>query len=459
MQAFKPHSYQEHCISEIVSKSALGLFLDMGLGKTAITLAAIKELKCHRFEVCKILIVAPKKVSESTWQNEIKKWTDFTYLKVSTILGNAQQRARAALTPADIYVINRDNLAWLVQYMGKGWCYDMVVLDESTSFKNSRTTRFKALKKVRASIKRVVCLTGTPSPNSIADLWAQVYLLDSGERLEKTYTAFRDRYFTPGNRIGHIVTSYDLKENADQRILEKISDICVSMKAKDYISIPDISYNNIFVELDNKAKEQYKQLERKMILDLDNTELTVTSAAALSNKLLQLSNGAVYDEDRGVHQVHDCKLDVFLELIESLNGKPVLVFYNFQHDRDRIFRALPESLSIRVYQDKADLEDWNNKKIDVMLAHPASTAYGLNLQDGGNHIIWFGLNWSYELYTQANARLHRQGQTQKVLVHHLVVRDTRDEDVMKALEHKDKAQEYVIESLKARIEQVRGGVK
>ena len=453
MRQFNPYPYQQHCINEIISKPDIGLFLDMGLGKTSITLAAIRELQAFRFDIGKVLIVAPKKVSESTWQNETQKWSDFNGLVVSTILGDTKQRIRAALAPADIYVINRDNIKWLVEYFGNRWPYDMVVLDESTSFKNPRTGRFKALKRVRPKISRLVCLTGTPSPNGIADLWAQIFLLDGGARLEKSYSAFRERYFTPGNRIGHIVTSYDLKENADRRILEKISDICVSMKSEDYIELPDVVYNTIPVRLDDKAQQLYLKLEKQMILETDDKELiSVTSAAALSNKLLQLSNGAVYDENKSVHEIHNCKVDAFLELVEGLAGKPVLVFYNFQHDRDRILTALSGSgLSVRVYQDQRDLADWNNRKIDVLLAHPASTAYGLNMQDGGNHIVWFGLNWNYELYTQANKRLHRQGQTQKVIIHHLVTQGTRDDDVIAALDKKDEAQAYVLDSLKARI--------
>ena len=461
MRIFNPYPYQQHCINEIINKPDIGLFLDMGLGKTSITLAAIRELQAFRFEVGKVLIVAPKKVSESTWQNETRKWADFNGLVVSTILGDTKQRIRAALAPADIYVINRDNIKWLTEYFGNNWPFDMVVLDESTSFKNHRTGRFKSLKRVRPKISRLVCLTGTPSPNGIADLWAQIFLLDGGTRLEKSYSAFRERYFTPGARMGHIVTSYDLKENADRRILEKISDICVSMKSEDYIELPDVVYNTIPVILDVKAQQLYLNLEKQMILETEDKELiSVTSAAALSNKLLQLSNGAVYDENKDVHEIHNCKVDAFLELVEGLAGKPVLVFYNFQHDRDRILKALANSgLSVRVYQDQRDLADWNNKKIDVLLAHPASTAYGLNMQDGGNHIVWFGLNWNYELYTQANKRLHRQGQTQKVIIHHLVTQGTRDDDVIAALDKKDEAQAYVLDSLKARIRKYTGETK
>lgn len=456
---FKPHAYQRHCIDRIIETKKLGLFLDMGLGKTITTLTAVKELKYNRFQVRKVLVIAPKKVAEGTWTREAAKWDHTNMLRVSPVLGSQAKRIRALNTPADLYIINRENVVWLVDYYRNSWPFDMVIVDESSSFKSHSAKRFKALASVGDHIDRLVELTGTPSPNGLADLWSQVYLLDSGERLGKRYTHFRERYFQPDKRgADGMVYSYEAKPGTESAILEKISDICVSMKAEDYLQLPDVTYHEIPVVLDPKALNAYTELERKMILELpeDESDISVTSAAALSNKLLQLANGAVYDEDRTVHEIHGCKIEAFLELIESLQGKPALVFYNYQHDRERILKALAGSkLRIRELKKPQDEDDWNSRKIDILLTHPASSAYGLNLQQGGNHVIWFGLTWNYELYTQANKRLHRQGQTEKVIIHHLVCSGTRDEDVMQALQRKDDVQNWVMESLKARIRRYR----
>lgn len=416
-------------------------------------------MKYDRFEVNKVLVIAPKKVAEGTWVQEKDKWDHTKILRVSPVLGSLQKRIRALMTPADVYVINRENVVWLVDYYRNAWPFDMVIVDESSSFKSHSAKRFKALASMGPHIDRLVELTGTPSPNSLSDLWSQIYLLDGGERLGKRYTQFRERYFEPDKR-GHdgMVYSYTAKEGTEEGILQRISDICISMKAEDYLQLPDIIYHQIPVSLDPKAERAYRELERKMILEVpeDKEEISVTSAAALSNKLLQLSNGAVYDEDHRVHEIHSCKIEAFLELIESLQGKPALVFYNFQHDRDRILKALEKSgLRVRLLRTPQDEADWNSRQIDVLLAHPASAAYGLNLQQGGNHVIWFGLTWNFELYTQANARLHRQGQSEKVIIHHLIAAGTRDEDVMQALSRKADAQNYVMETLKARIRAVR----
>ena len=382
-------------------------------------------------------------------------------LRVSPVLGSQAKRIRALNTPADLYVINRENVCWLVDYYRNAWPFDMVVIDESSSFKSHSAKRFKALAGISSRISRMVELTGTPSPNGLADLWSQVYLLDGGERLGKRYSQFRERYFQPDKRgADGMVYSYEAKPGTEESILAKISDICISMKAEDYLELPDLTYHEIPVELDKKSWKAYQDLERKMILELpeDDELISVTSAAALSNKLLQLANGAVYDEDRQVHEVHDCKIEAFLELVESLQGKPVLVFYNYQHDRERILKALAKSgLGIRELKTTQDEDDWNAGRIDILLTHPASSAYGLNLQQGGNHVIWFGLTWNYELYTQANKRLHRQGQVNKVIIHHLVSTGTRDEDVMAALRRKDDVQNWVMESLKARIRRIRDG--
>ncbi len=449
---FRPHPYQAYCIQAILDKPAVGLFLDMGLGKTAITLSAISELRYGRFQVRKVLVIAPKKVAEATWQREAAKWENLRHLRFSTVLGSTQKRIKALLTPADIYIINRENVTWLVDYYQNNWPFDMVVIDESSSFKNHAAKRFKSLKSIRPRISRIVELTGTPSPNGLMDLWSQLYLLDGGQRLGKYYTHFRDRYFDPGRRGRDVIYQYDPKEGAADAVLSKISDICISMKASDYLQLPDCIVHDIPVELDTKAKKAYNELERKMVLSLPDGDIDVASAAALSNKLQQLANGALYDEDHVVHQVHNCKIEAFLELVEQLHGQHALVFYNFKHDKDRILTALAKSgLRVREFTGAKEEVDWNAGKIDILLAHPASTAYGLNLQDGGHHIIWFGLNWSLELYQQANKRLHRQGQQKPVIIHQLVCRGTRDDDLVDALSWKDQAQNYVLESLKARI--------
>ena len=458
---FKPHGYQSYCIRKILEIKKLGLFLDMGLGKTVTTLTAVKELKYNRFEVRKVLVIAPKKVAEGTWTKEKDKWEHTKMLRVSQVLGSRAKRVRALNSPADIYIINRENVVWLVDYYRNSWPFDMVVVDESSSFKSHKAKRFKALSSVGPHINRLVELTGTPSPNGLDDLWAQLYLLDGGERLGKRYTQFRERYFQPDKRgADGMIYSYEAKPGTEESILRKISDICISMKAEDYLELPEITFHQIPVVLDAKAEKAYRELERKMVLELpgDEEEISVASAAALSNKLLQLANGAIYDDDRNVHEVHNCKIEAFLELIESLQGKPALVFYNYQHDRERILQALEKSkLRIRELRNTQDEDDWNAGRIDILLTHPASSAYGLNLQQGGNHVIWFGLTWNYELYTQANKRLHRQGQTERVIIHHLVCEGTRDEDVMQALEKKDDVQEWVMQSLKARIKAVKEG--
>ena len=429
-----------------------------GLGKTIITLSAINELKYGRFQVSKVLVIAPKKVAEATWQREASKWDNVKHLRISTVLGSLTKRIKALNTPADMYVINRENVTWLVDYYRNDWPFDMVVIDEMSSFKSHKAKRFKSLASIRNHIKHIVGLTGTPSPNGLNDLWSQVYLLDQGERLGKYYTHFRERYFDPGERSRDVIYTYDPKEGASDEITAAISDICISMKADDYLELPEVVEDTIPVMLDAKAQKAYDELERKMILEVaDHEFIDVTSAAALSNKLQQLANGAVYDEDHKFHEIHNCKIEAFMELVEQLNGKSALVFYNFKHDRVRILEALKKTkLRVRCYEGAQEEFDWNAGKIDILLAHPASTAYGLNLQDGGNHVVWFGLNWSLELYQQANKRLHRQGQKEKVIIHHLICEGTRDEDLIIALNKKDEAQSYMLSSLKARINKYNG---
>ena len=455
---YTPHDYQRHCINRIIDTPRLGLFLDMGLGKTSIVLSAVKELKYNRFAVSKVLVIAPKKVAEGTWSKEKDKWDHTKCLRISRVLGSEKKRIRALYETADIYIINRENVVWLVDFYKNDWPFDMVVIDESSSFKSHKAKRFKALSAMAPRIKRIVELTGTPSPNGLADLWAQLYLLDEGARLGTRYAGFRERYFDAGPRHNGIVYKYSVKQGSEEAILSAISDICVSMKASDYLELPDCIMHEIPVELDPKAAKAYRELEREMVLELPDDEVTVTSAAALSNKLLQLGNGAIYGEDHSVHEVHGCKIEAFMELIESLSasGKSALVFYNYQHDKERLQKALAKTgLVVRELKTTEDEDDWNAGQVNILLTHPASSAYGLNLQQGGNHVVWFGLNWNYELYTQANKRLHRQGQTEKVIIHHLVCEGTRDEDVMAALARKDDVQQFVMESLKARIKRIK----
>lgn len=453
MAKFVPHLYQAYCITRILNDPALALFLAMGLGKTSITLTAVNDLKYNRFAVNKVLVIAPKKVAEGTWSKEASKWDHLKHLRVIPVLGTINKRIRALNSPGDVWVINRENVPWLTDYFANAWPFDMVIVDESTSFKSHQSKRWKALKRIRHNIKRIVLLTGTPAPNGLIDLWAQVYLLDEGARLGKTIGGYRERYFNPDKRNATTIFSYKPKEAADEAIRRLIGDICISMKAEDYLQLPDIVIDDIPVILDEKAVKQYKELERSTLLEVNDDTIEAPFAASLSNKLLQLCNGAVYDVDGKAIEIHNCKIEAFMELIEQLNGQPALVFYNFKHDLDRIEKALKKSgLRVRQLNGPQDEADWNNRQIDILLAHPASCAYGLNLQDGGNHVIWFGLNWSLELYQQANKRLHRQGQTQKVIIHHLVVQGGRDEDVIEALETKGATQEMLIRSLKARIE-------
>ena len=456
---FKPHPYQAYCIDRVIKQPKIGLFLDMGLGKTIITLQAIYELKYNRFAVQKVLIIAPKKVAEATWQREAQKWDGVGILRISTVLGSLSKRVKALNTPADIYIINRDNVTWLVDYYKNDWPFDMVVADESSSFKNHAAKRFKSLAHMYNHIKRMVLLTGTPTPKGLIDLWAQIYLLDRGQSLGRTYTSFRDHFFIPDQRSQTVIYSYKPKDTAENDVLRAISHLCVSMKSEDYLALPPVIEDIVPVQLSPKSQRDYDTMEAQSVLELieKGEEITAMSAAALSTKLQQLANGAVYDEARNVHEIHDCKIEAFKELIEQLSGKPVLVFYNFKHDLDRLKKSLAKSrLVVKELKGATEEREWNEGKIDVLLAHPASTAYGLNLQDGGNHVIWFGLNWSLELYQQANKRLHRQGQKEKVIIHHLISIGTRDEDMMEALNRKADAQEYVLQSLKARIDKVKG---
>lgn len=455
---FVPHGYQRYAIERILQDDSLGLFLDMGLGKTVITLTAINDLKFNRWAVSRCLVVAPKKVAEATWSHEAEKWDHLRHLKIIPVLGSLKKRVQALHTPGDIWVINRENVPWLVEYFRNNWPFDMVVLDESSSFKNPQSKRFKAMKLVMSRIARLVLLTGTPAPNGLEDLWAQIYLLDAGERLGRTISSYREAFFTQDYaRPGQMYRTYTPQQDAESRIQAAISDICVSMKSEDYLELPDYIENVVPVALDAKAKRAYDKLEKEMLLEVDTQLVTAQSAAMLNGKLLQLCSGAVYDSTGEVVDIHDCKLEAFLETIEQLNGEHALVFYWFKHEADRLTAALAKTDKVvRVYQGPEDEKAWNAGEVDVLLAHPVSCGYGLNLQAGGHHAIWFGYpNWALEIYQQANKRLHRQGQKHPVICHHLVVQGGMDEDVIAALHDKGDTQESLMQALKARIERAK----
>lgn len=456
---FTPHSYQSYAIERIIQDSSLGLFLDMGLGKTVITLTAINDLKYNRFQVSRCLVVAPKKVAEATWSLEAAKWDHLEHLKIIPVLGTAKKRVQALESPGDIWVINRENIPWLVDYYRNEWPFDMVILDESSSFKNPQSKRFKAIKLVMPLIRRLVLLTGTPAPNGLEDLWAQIFLLDGGIRLGRTITSYREAFFTQDYaRPGQMYRTFTPQKDADERIKAAIADICVSMKSEDYLELPDYVENIVPVVLDAKARKVYDKLEKEMLLEVDSQLVTAQSAAVLNGKLLQLCSGAVYDSTGEALHVHDCKLDVFLETVEQLNGEHALVFYWFKHEQERLVDVLSKTgLTVRVYQGAEDEQAWNAGEVDILLAHPVSCGYGLNLQQGGHHAIWFGYpNWALEIYQQANKRLHRQGQKHPVICHHLVVQGGMDEDVISALHDKGDTQESLMQSLKARIERANG---
>lgn len=458
-----PHNYQAYCIQRVVEDPAIGLFLRPGLGKTVITLSAVNILKYFRWQVKKVLVVAPKTVAEATWSKEAAKWDHLKHLRISVVLGTAAKRIKAINTPADVYIINRENVEWLVDYFKQDWPFDMVVLDESTSFKNPQSKRFKAMKRVRRFIKKMVLLTGTPSSKGLIDLWAQVYLLDCGARLGTTLSAYREMYFDPDQRSRTQIFSYKAKDGAEDAVLQAISDICISMKAEDYLQLPENIQHEIPVVLDAKAMKDYKAFERDLLLEVDEAVVTASTAGVLVGKLLQYCNGAVYGTEGQVVSVHDCKLEAYMELLERLNGEPALTFYGYQHDRDRILERLEkynkgrkDKLRVRVYKGAEDEEAWNAGQVDVLLVHPASCAYGLNLQAGGHHVVWYGLNWSFELNDQGNCRLWRQGSPyDKVYIHYLIVQGCQDEDVMSTIRDRADTHEAVMRALKARIKKIK----
>lgn len=450
---FLPHTYQKYAIQFIRENPVVALLLDMGLGKTAITLMAINSLMYDDFDVGKVLIVAPLRVAKNTWPSEIQKWDQLKGLTYSLVTGSATQRKKALEKDADIYIINRENVPWLVNTSGVEWKWDMLVLDELSSFKNHQTARHKALMKVRPKVRRVVGLTGTPSSNGLMDLFAEYKVLDMGERLGKFIGQYRLNYFKPDRFNGNIVYSYKLLPFAEEKIYEKISDITISMKAIDYLDMPELISNEYPVVLEEDELKQYQEMKKQLILSTPEHEVTAANAASLSNKLSQFSNGAVYTDDGDVITFHDKKLDALEDVIESANGKPMLVAYYYKHDYDRITARL-EALGINYSKIDTDesISKWNKGEIAVGLLHPQSCGHGINLQEGGNTLIWFGITWSLELYQQTIGRLYRQGQNSKtVTVIHLVTQGTIDERILKALSDKDTTQSALIDAVKAEI--------
>jgi SNF2 family DNA or RNA helicase len=446
LMQYKAHDYQEYAKEQIIKKKACGLFLEPGLGKTVITLSAIWDLMFDYFEISKVLVIAPLRVAENTWTEELEKWDHLSFLRISKVLGSEKERIEALKAPADIYVINRENVAWLSE-LGE-WDFDMLVIDELSSFKNASSKRFKALRRKRPGIDRVVGLTGTPSTNGLMDLWSEIYLLDQGKRLGKTLSNYRADFFVPDRMNGWIVYSYRPRPRAEEWIYSRLSDLCVSMKSQDFLQMPERLERDVTVKLPPAAREKYKELEREMVAKLEGKTVDAVNAAVLTNKLLQMASGAVYDENKAVAELHSAKLDALEDLIEAANGKPVLIYYNYRHDKERIQKRFKEAWEIKTPE---DFRSWNLGEIPVAIAHPASMGHGLNLQHGGSTVIWFSLPWSLELYQQANARLWRQGQKDTVVIFRLIAEGTIDRDVVRALAKKDLTQENLMQAVKARV--------
>jgi SNF2 family DNA or RNA helicase len=445
---YSPHKYQAYSTKFIIDHPISAILLSCGLGKTVITLTAIQELMFDRFEVKKPLIIAPLRVCTSSWPEEIKKWDHLKGLTYSVATGPESERKKALKSKADLYIINRENVSWLVEKSGLPFDYDMLVLDELSSFKSHQSKRFKSLLKVRPKVKRIVGLTGTPSSNGLMDLFAEFRLLDMGERLGRYIGQYRRNYFLPDKRNAQVIFSYKPLPGAEDAIYKKISDITISMKAADYLKMPDLFMNEVKVSLNEKEQKLYDDLKKDMVVSLKDKEIDAVNAASLSNKLLQMANGAVYSDDGKAVLIHERKLDALEDLIESANGKPVLIAYWFKHDLERIKKRFP----VREIKTDQDIKDWNEGGIPLAVLHPASAGHGLNLQAGGSTLIWFGLTWSLELYQQTNARLWRQGQKDTVVIHHIISRGTIDENVMESLKRKDKTQAALIDAVKAQLE-------
>ena len=444
---YRPHEYQNYATNFILEHPIAAVLLEMGLGKSVITLTAIYELMLNRFEVNKVLVIAPLRVARDTWPSEIDKWEHLKGLTYSVVIGTEAERLRALRTPSHVYLINRENIDWLITKSGIPFDFDMVVIDELSSFKSYSAKRFKSLLKVRPRVKRIVGLTGTPSGNGLMDLWAEFRVLDMGERLGRYITHYRNRFFVPDKRNQQMVFSYKPIPGAEDEIYRRISDITISMKSGDYLKMPECIINEVPVTLSDEEWSIYDDFREDMVVALKDDEIDAVNAASLSGKLLQMANGAVYNEEKEVLHIHDRKLDALEDLIEGANGKPVLIAYWFNHDLERI----KNRFAIREIKNSKDIRDWNNGEIPVAVIHPASAGHGLNIQFGGSTIIWFGLTWSLELYQQTNARLWRQGQNNTVIIHHIIAKSTIDEDVMKALRKKEKVQSALIDSVKARI--------
>lgn len=442
------HDYQNYATNYIEEHPVSAVFLDMGLGKTVITLTALESMIYDSFQINKVLIIAPLRVARTTWPDEIEKWDHLKGLTYSVAVGTELERIAALCKDVNIHIINRENIQWLVEKSGIPFDYDMIVIDELSSFKSGTSKRFKSLLKVRPKVKRIVGLTGTPSPNSLMDLWAEFRILDMGKRLGRFITHFRQAFFRPEKFNGPVVYSYKPLKGAEEIIYDAISDITISMKGEDYLQLPKCVYNEVPVYLSDEEKEKYKELKKTMVAEIDEDEIDAVNAAALSNKLHQLANGAVYDDEKNVCVFHDHKLDALEDLIEGANGKPVLIAYWFKHDLER----MKKRFKVKVLKSSEDIKNWNQGKIPIACIHPASAGHGLNLQAGGSTLIWFGLTWSLELYKQANARLWRQGQKDCVVVHHIITKGTIDERVMKALKEKDDVQESLIKAVKAEME-------
>ena len=450
---FVPHDYQKYAIEYIKEHKISAVLLDMGLGKTVITLTALNDMLFDSFDVHKVLVIGPLRVCRTTWGDEIAKWDHLKHITYKVAVGNEEERLEALNAKADIYIINRENVQWLVEKSGIRFDFDMIVIDELSSFKNQKSKRFKALLKVRPKVKRIVGLTGTPSSNGLMDLFAEFKVLDMGERLGRFISNYRDRYFVPDKRNGMVIFSYKPLPGAEDMIYKKISDITISMKAKDHLNMPELISTEYPVYMSEDERWVYEKLKKEFVLELsDNKEITAANAAALSGKLCQLSNGAIYNDDGEIIEIHDRKLDALEDIIESMNGKPLLVAYWFKHDLERISKRLH---SLHIPFAKLDTEEsmrrWNRGELPVALIHPASAGHGLNLQDGGSTFVWYGLTWSLELYQQANARLWRQGQKNTVVILHIITKGTIDEKIMQALSDKDSTQQALIEAVKANI--------